>query len=109
MSIEVPKQWSYTGLKPIISSSLADTPCGTFGIEGVLDQLNATLGTSHTLDTPFLSLLLNECIEKNYDFGTAYAHLCPAWNTYGNIQNKLCGCEERDKEKRQSTGRKPDH
>ncbi len=73
-SIEVPKQRSYTGRSPIISSSLADTPCATLGIEGILDQLNAMLGTSHTLDTLSLSSLLNECIEKNDDFGTAYAH-----------------------------------
>ncbi|SJL17292.1 uncharacterized protein ARMOST_20839 [Armillaria ostoyae] len=101
-SIKVPKQRSYTGRSPIISSSLADTPCATLSIEGVLDQLNVTLGTSHTL-TPSLSSLLNECIEKSNDFGTAYACLRPVWNTHSNssIQNELHRCEEEDKERRQ--------
>ncbi len=94
-------QRSYTGRSPVISSSLADTPCATLGIEGVLDRLNVMLGTSHTLDTPSLLPLLNECIEKNDDFGTAYAYLRPVWNTHGNIQNKLRRREEKDKVKRQ--------
>ncbi|PBK72024.1 hypothetical protein ARMSODRAFT_1016028 [Armillaria solidipes] len=102
-SIKVPKQRSYTGLSPVISSSLADTPCATLGIEGVLDRLNTTLGTSHTLDTLSLLSLLNECIEKNNDFGTVYAHLRQVWNTHGNsdIQNELHRHEKQDKERRQ--------
>ncbi|KAK0219529.1 hypothetical protein EDD85DRAFT_915569 [Armillaria nabsnona] len=61
------------------------------------------LGTSHTLDTPSLSSLLNECIEKNDDFGTAYARLRPVWNTHGNsnMQNELHRHEENDREQRQ--------
>ncbi len=102
-SIKVPKQRSYTGRCPVISSFLADTPCATLGIKGVLSQLNAILGTSHTLDTPSLLSLLNECIEKNIDFGTAYALLRPVWNTHGNsnMQNELHRREEKDKEQRQ--------
>ncbi|KAK0219508.1 hypothetical protein EDD85DRAFT_341381 [Armillaria nabsnona] len=102
-SIEVPKQRLYTGRSPVISSSLADTPCATLGIEGVLDQLNAMLGTSHTLDTLSLSSLLNECIEKNNDFGTAYALLRSVWNKYANsnMKNELCRCEEKDKKRRE--------
>ncbi len=91
------------GRSPVISSSLADTPCATCGIQGILDQLNAILGTSYTLDTPSLSSLLNECIEKNDDFGTAYARLRPVWNTHGNcnMQNELHRHEENDREQRQ--------
>ncbi|KAK0435886.1 hypothetical protein EV421DRAFT_2086987 [Armillaria borealis] len=102
-SIEVPNQRSYTGRAPVISSSLADTPCTTLGIEGLLGRLNATLGTSYTLDTPSLSSLLDECIVKNDDFGTAYARLRPVWNThvYGNIQDELRRREKEDKERRQ--------
>ncbi|SJL17301.1 uncharacterized protein ARMOST_20850 [Armillaria ostoyae] len=61
------------------------------------------LGTSHTLDTPSLSSLLNECIEKKDDFGTAYARLRPVWNTHHNsgIQNELHRCEKEDKEQRE--------
>ncbi|SJL18066.1 uncharacterized protein ARMOST_21638 [Armillaria ostoyae] len=103
-SIKVPKQRSYTSRSPVISSSLADTPCATLGIEGVLDRLNATLGTSHTLDTLSLSSLLDECIEKNDDFGTAYACLRLVWNTHSNsgIQNELCRHEKEDKERRKN-------
>ncbi len=98
-SIVVPKQWSYTGPSPVISSALANTPCATLGIQGVLGQLNAILGTSHTL-TASLSSLLNDCIEKNDDFGTAYAHLRPIWNTR-KIQRKLRRREKKDKERRE--------
>ncbi|SJK98748.1 uncharacterized protein ARMOST_02017 [Armillaria ostoyae] len=45
-SIVVPKQRAYTGRKPVISSRLADIPCATLGVQGLLDQLNSTLGTS---------------------------------------------------------------
>ncbi|KAK0214643.1 hypothetical protein EDD85DRAFT_963094 [Armillaria nabsnona] len=103
-SIKVPLQQSYIGRSPVISSSLANTPCATLGIQGVLDQLNATLGTSHTLDTPSLSSLLNECIEKNNDFGMAYALLRPVWKTDGksDMQNELSRHEEKDKEQREN-------
>ncbi|PBL01366.1 hypothetical protein ARMGADRAFT_1007375 [Armillaria gallica] len=70
-SVKVPLQRAYTGRKPVISSSLANTPCSSLGIQGLLDLLNTTLGTSRTLDTPSLS--------SNYDFGTAYGHLRSAW------------------------------
>ncbi|KAK0436346.1 uncharacterized protein EV420DRAFT_1652553 [Desarmillaria tabescens] len=76
-SIIVPKQRAYTGSAPVISSRLADTPCAILGIQGLLDQLNTTLGTSHTLDTPSLSSLLEDCITNDYDFGTAYGRLRP--------------------------------
>ncbi|SJL05144.1 uncharacterized protein ARMOST_08517 [Armillaria ostoyae] len=79
-SIKVPLQRSYTGTKPVILSSLADTPCATLGIPGLLDQFNATLGTCHTLDTPSLPSLLDDCIKNNYDFGTAYARLRAVWS-----------------------------
>ncbi len=60
------------------------------------------LGTSHTLDTLSLSSLLNECIEKNDDFGTAYALLRSVWNKHANsnIQNELSRYEEKDKKRR---------
>ncbi|KAK0430851.1 hypothetical protein EV421DRAFT_1912456 [Armillaria borealis] len=101
-SIEVPLQRSYTGRRPIIPSSLADTPCATLGIQGVLDALNATLGTSYTLDTPSLPSILEECIKKNYDFGTAYGRLRGIWYTddWSNVRDKLRRREEADREMR---------
>ncbi|SJL15975.1 uncharacterized protein ARMOST_19488 [Armillaria ostoyae] len=102
-SIKVPNQRSYTDRRPVISSSLADTPCAALGVQGILDQMNATLGTSHTLDTPSVLSLLEECIEKNYDFGIVYGHLRTVWNTHrdSNIQDELRRLEEEDREMRQ--------
>ncbi|KAK0245488.1 hypothetical protein EDD85DRAFT_1016590 [Armillaria nabsnona] len=78
-SIKVPKQRAYTGRKPVISSSLANTPCPCLDIQGLLDLLNTTLGTSYTLDTLSISFVLKDCIAQNYDFGTAYGRLRSAW------------------------------
>ena len=50
-SIPVLKQRSYTGRKPVISSALANTPCADLGVDGMLEKLNATLGTSYNLDS----------------------------------------------------------
>ncbi len=101
-SIKVPLQQSYTGRYPIIPSSLADTPCNTLGVQGVLDGLNTTLRMSYTLDTPSLHSILEDCIEKEYDFGTAYGHLRRLWYTCdcGNIQDQLRRQEEKDREMR---------
>lgn len=101
-SIKVPKQRSYTGQRPVIPSSLADTPCPTLGIQGVLDRLNATLGTSHTLARPSLLSLLEDCIEKKYDFGMAYARLRPVWYPKDNrsMKEELRERENKDVEKR---------
>ncbi len=51
-NIPVLKQRSYIGREPVISSTLADTPCADLGVDGVLEKLNATLGTSYHLDLP---------------------------------------------------------
>ncbi|KAK0506474.1 hypothetical protein EDD18DRAFT_1455791 [Armillaria luteobubalina] len=82
-SIKVPNQRVYTGKKPVISSSLASTPCSGLGIPGLLNLLNITLGSSYTLDTPSLSFVLKDCIAQNYDFGTAYGRLRSAWYNQG--------------------------
>ncbi len=103
LSIKVPLQRSYTGRHSVISSSLADTPCTTLGIQGVLDRLNTTLGTSYTLNTPSLLSILEDCIEKNYEFCTAYGHLRCIWYTddWSNNQDKLRRLEENDRKMRQ--------
>ncbi|KAK0506433.1 hypothetical protein EDD18DRAFT_31639 [Armillaria luteobubalina] len=94
-SINVPKQRAYTGREPIISSSLADTPCSSLGIQGLLDLLNRTIGRSYTLDTPALSSVLKDCIAKNYDFGTAYGRLRSSWDC-SDIQKDLQKREAED-------------
>ncbi len=92
LSIEVPYQRSYTGprraIRPI-ACSLADTPCATIGIRGVLKRLNATLRPSRT--SCELHTILEDFIKRNYDFGTAYALLRPVWDTKNpsNIQYEL--------------------
>lgn len=99
--IIVPLQRAYTGRKPVISASFANTPCVTLGVHGLLDRLNITLGTSHTPDTPNLSSLLEVCIANNYDFGIAYGCLRGAWYTdnWSAIRDGLRKCEAEDERK----------
>ncbi|KAG7439526.1 uncharacterized protein BT62DRAFT_1013822 [Guyanagaster necrorhizus] len=66
-SIKVPEQRAYSGRKPIIPSPLADIPCTTLGVQGLLNQLNTTLGTSHTLANAFIFSLLEDYISKLLD------------------------------------------
>ncbi len=66
------------GRKPVIPSSLTDTPSANLGIDGLLEMLNSTLGTKYDL-TPSLSSLLEAYILDDYDFGTIYGYLRPIW------------------------------
>ncbi|SJL03714.1 uncharacterized protein ARMOST_07071 [Armillaria ostoyae] len=103
-SVVVPAQRSYTGSKMVISSSLADTPCATLGVQGMLNQLNAALKTSNTtLGHPHLSALLEDCISNHYDFGTAYGRLRRRWyNTdWSHFQDILHAHEIEDMKMRQ--------
>ncbi|PBK86683.1 hypothetical protein ARMGADRAFT_1086194 [Armillaria gallica] len=90
----VPKQWSYTGRKPIIPSALADTLCTDLIIEELLEKFNTILGTSYTLGTAGVRSILGDCILKEHDFGTAYAHLRPFW--YGNLTTTVDDLSERE-------------
>ncbi|KAK0430970.1 hypothetical protein EV421DRAFT_204320 [Armillaria borealis] len=99
--ILVLKQQSYTGRKPVIPSSLANTPCASLGVAGLLERLNTVLGTSYNLENASLSTLLEDYIAKDYDFGTAYGNLRPLW--YGDlteIEDKLRTREAKDLEMR---------
>ncbi|KAK0237747.1 hypothetical protein EDD85DRAFT_556001 [Armillaria nabsnona] len=102
-SIIVPLQRVYTGRKPVISSCLADTPCAAFDVSDLLDILNDKLRTSYSLDTPSLSSLLQDCINKNYNFGTVYGLLRHIWytNNWSTVQDELHKWEEEDQEMRQ--------
>ncbi len=97
-SIIVPLQRAHTG-KRVISSRLADTPCTTFSLQGFLDQLNTTLGTSYSLDNPSLSSFLEACITSRYDFGLIYSLLRKIWYTddWSTVQDELCRWEEEDR------------
>ncbi|KAK0229315.1 hypothetical protein EDD85DRAFT_776684, partial [Armillaria nabsnona] len=71
---------------------------------GLLLQLNVILQTSYTLETPSISSLLENCILKNIDFGTAYSRLHRVWSTDdpSTIEAKLCKYEQEDQERRQN-------
>ncbi len=101
-SIKVPKQRAYSGRKPVIPSSLANTPCATLGVEGVLDRLNITLGTSYTA-SPHLRSFLNHCISNQYDFGTVYGRLRPLWcDGLNAIKDNLRTGKQKDQEMRRN-------
>ncbi|SJL13311.1 uncharacterized protein ARMOST_16751 [Armillaria ostoyae] len=103
LSITVPSQRRYTGRKPAIPSSLANTPCTDLGVAGLLEKLNTTLGTSYTLETPSLSSL-ESCISNYHDFGTALAHLRRSWyEDLSGVENNLRTREARDQEMRRDT------
>ncbi|KAK0500924.1 hypothetical protein EDD18DRAFT_1348355 [Armillaria luteobubalina] len=97
-SIAVPLQRAYTDRKPVIPSSLADTPCSTFDIQSLLDQLNITLGTSYSLDNPYLASLLVECMTDDDDFGMAYGCLRQIWYTddWSTVHDVLCRWCDKD-------------
>ncbi|KAK0499227.1 hypothetical protein EDD18DRAFT_66033 [Armillaria luteobubalina] len=110
LAIPVLKQRSYTGNEPVISSALANTPCADLGINGVLEGLNATLGTfyspGYTVLHPWRKMTLHSILEpyvaRNNDFGTVYAHLRRLWYDYGvaKIEDVLRIREENDREMR---------
>ncbi|KAK0433766.1 hypothetical protein EV421DRAFT_1741317 [Armillaria borealis] len=92
----VPKQYRYTGRKPVIPSSLSNTPCKVFGVDGLLEMFNSILGTSYTLYRPRIHSLLEVFITKGLDFGIAYAHLRPLWYYNLDIEEELSTREEQD-------------
>ncbi|KAK0491883.1 hypothetical protein EDD18DRAFT_529441 [Armillaria luteobubalina] len=101
-SISVLKQQTYTGRYPVISSSLADTPCTSLDVEGILGKLNTILRTSYTREIRSLSSLIETYILKDYDFGTAFSRLSPFWyNDLTDIEDKLHSHEAWDRQMRQ--------
>ncbi|KAK0231836.1 hypothetical protein EDD85DRAFT_939481 [Armillaria nabsnona] len=100
-SIQVPWERAYRGRKPVIPLSLADIPCIDLGVDRLLSKFNITLGTSYTRNTSSLSFLLDGCITKDYDFGTAYGRLRPFWYKLTAIEDNLCIDEKKDQDMRQ--------
>ncbi|KAK0486623.1 hypothetical protein EDD18DRAFT_1292770 [Armillaria luteobubalina] len=76
-SIPVLKQRSYTGA--ILPSTIANISCAELGVDGTLEMLNAPV---RSLDS-HLSRACEYFVAKNYDLGTAYAHLRP--NPHGFV------------------------
>ncbi|KAK0230076.1 hypothetical protein IW262DRAFT_376973 [Armillaria fumosa] len=121
-SIPVLKQQSYTGREPAIPSALANTPCAEFGVGGILEKFDAALGASYnpSVYEPRVSYsdmsqestsrpssrlphsILEPYIERNDDFGIAYAHLCRRyWCPISGFKEYLHDQEEQDKHTRQ--------
>ncbi|PBK61962.1 hypothetical protein ARMSODRAFT_1025297 [Armillaria solidipes] len=100
--IKVPNQRAYTGSKPVIPPSLADTPSASLGVDRLLQMLNSTLATKYDI-TPSLSSLLKSYISKEYDFGTVYGYLRSIWFDcdLNVIQDSLCTSQTTDLEIRE--------
>ncbi|KAG2008357.1 hypothetical protein CC2G_013795 [Coprinopsis cinerea AmutBmut pab1-1] len=111
--IHVPLQVKYTSSKRVLEDALADKPCSAFqDLDGLLRQLNRTLGTTYTLDELETSEnvcglrdILQYCIDNSYDFGTAYGLLRPRWyrDKFANMVKLFKGLEASDKEMRASS------
>ena len=72
------QQHSYNG-SSAIPDDFADRQCADMGVEKLLQELNGIIGTAYTLETPSLRSILEACIAKQFDFGTAYGYLRPRW------------------------------
>ncbi|PBK68709.1 hypothetical protein ARMSODRAFT_188705 [Armillaria solidipes] len=113
-SIQVLKQRLHTSRNPITPSSLADTLCSELGVQGMFEYINTILGTTYTLNAS-ISSLLQSFIDKNRDFGIAYAYLRRRWYGQGEpeclidlatMKDKLRSWEAKDREMRRTVVRK---
>ncbi|KAK0473118.1 hypothetical protein IW261DRAFT_720485 [Armillaria novae-zelandiae] len=93
---------SAVGGIPVIPSILAGTPCTTLGAQGLLDHLNSTLGTSYSLDNPFLASILVECMTNECDLGMAYGWLRRIWyiDDWSRARDVLWRWSREDQEER---------
>ncbi|KAJ3538893.1 hypothetical protein NM688_g6447 [Phlebia brevispora] len=79
VDLDVPLQIKHTTIEPVISSSLTSEPCERLGIDGLLSHFNELLSTSYSVETPGLRRVLEQCIERRYDFGMAFGRLRTLW------------------------------
>ncbi|KAG8855503.1 hypothetical protein FRB96_007007 [Tulasnella sp. 330] len=105
-SVLIPES-KWTGRKPVISPTLADTPCADLGVDALLTRLNTVLGTSYDLGMTGLSVFLERCCDlaAKTDFGTAFAHLRPSWyrtDNWERIAEEFDQRSRRDYQMRQS-------
>ncbi|KAJ3554265.1 hypothetical protein NM688_g3200 [Phlebia brevispora] len=95
--LDIPLQLKHITTNPVIPSSLADQPCAALGVDRLLKNLNEVLRTSYSLDTPGLLLVLEECIEREDDFGTAYGRLRRFWfGDFEGLPAHLAELEQKD-------------
>ncbi|KAJ3555750.1 hypothetical protein NM688_g2401 [Phlebia brevispora] len=101
--LEISLQIKHTTTNPVIPSSLASTPCASLGVDGLLKELNKIMRTSYPRDLPGLLPHLEQCIEHDYDFGTAYGRLRQQWyEDFTTLQEILESRERQDGEYRRS-------
>ncbi|KAF7796044.1 hypothetical protein EIP86_007214 [Pleurotus ostreatoroseus] len=79
--LEIQSQTSYTGIRPVLPSSLADQPCAVLGLTDLLDLFNKTLRTAYTESTPGVKDVLEACIARGDDFGIAFSRIRHFWYT----------------------------
>ncbi|KAJ3557364.1 hypothetical protein NM688_g1513 [Phlebia brevispora] len=104
VAFDIPLQVKHMTTRPLISSSLASRPCKNLGVDGLLKELNKVLRTSYSMDVPGLRQHLEQCIERNYDFGTAFARLRNHWSEdFTTLQTKLDTLQREDAAVRGST------
>ncbi|KLO09173.1 hypothetical protein SCHPADRAFT_1000432 [Schizopora paradoxa] len=77
--LSVPLQKSFTGPSYVLSAEVASARLSGLGLEGILRQMNAILGTERKLSTG-MHALLHFCNHSFVDFGQAYALLRPRWH-----------------------------
>ncbi|KAH6915786.1 hypothetical protein BKA70DRAFT_470118 [Coprinopsis sp. MPI-PUGE-AT-0042] len=85
--IQIPLQIKHTSTRPLLTEEEADTPCSSFdGLEGLLGKLNQIFGTEQALSTGTgddkggLRDAIQMCIDRQWDFGTAYGYLRTRWH-----------------------------
>ncbi|KAK0429826.1 hypothetical protein EV421DRAFT_1945903 [Armillaria borealis] len=95
--------WSPKGIRfpKITISALTETGQAESSIKVPLQR--SYTRTSYALDTPSLRSILKDCVEKNYNFGTAYGRLRRIWYTAdcSNIRDELRRHEQIDRKMRQ--------
>ncbi|EKM51638.1 uncharacterized protein PHACADRAFT_261891 [Phanerochaete carnosa HHB-10118-sp] len=85
-----------------ITNELADTPCASLGVAGLLGELNRVLGTCYELEEDISALLRGYVKDGSMDFGRAYGELRRGWFCdVGNLKSRLESGKRQDEEIRQ--------
>jgi hypothetical protein len=74
------REWqSFRAPSCLLPDYMADMSCSDLGRECLHAWMNSTMGTSYPFSER-VNGLLQRCIDKEYDFGTACAFLRPLWS-----------------------------
>ncbi|GJE98182.1 hypothetical protein PsYK624_144040 [Phanerochaete sordida] len=98
----IPLQWAHFG-PGAISDALANTPCHTLDVDGVLRTLNDVLGSDHTLAMPGLRPCLEHFLCTSQDFGYLYGIFRGHWHAdFVCLLSDLSRKQVRDEEMRRN-------